>query len=206
MSLNFKAVIFDFGGVLAEEGFREGLLDIGRRNRLDPDQFRKIADDLIYASGYLIGRAGESRYWDMLRDRTGIRGTDAELRGEILKRFLLRPGMVEFAITLRTRGFITAILSDQTNWLDEIDRQTPFFQHFPYIFNSYHIGKSKRDPTLFGDVCAAMGTDPGETLFIDDTAEIVKRASDEGLFVLLFRDEESFRNDFGKLERGGHFT
>ncbi len=32
-----KAVLFDFGGVLAEEGFREGLKSIGRKNGLDPE-------------------------------------------------------------------------------------------------------------------------------------------------------------------------
>jgi putative hydrolase of the HAD superfamily len=34
-----KAVLFDFGGVLAEEGFREGLKAIGVKNGLDPDDF-----------------------------------------------------------------------------------------------------------------------------------------------------------------------
>jgi glutamate-1-semialdehyde aminotransferase len=29
-----KAVMFDFGGVLAEEGFKEGLMAIGRKNKL----------------------------------------------------------------------------------------------------------------------------------------------------------------------------
>ena len=42
-----KTVIFDFGGVLAEEGFREGLLAIARENGLDPDAFFFEVDSLI---------------------------------------------------------------------------------------------------------------------------------------------------------------
>jgi hypothetical protein len=37
-----KAVVFDFGGVVAEEGFREGLKAIGRKNGLDPRVFSRL--------------------------------------------------------------------------------------------------------------------------------------------------------------------
>jgi putative hydrolase of the HAD superfamily len=41
-----NAVVFDFGGVLAEEGFMEGLKAIARKNGLNPDEFFKIAIDI----------------------------------------------------------------------------------------------------------------------------------------------------------------
>ena len=34
-----KAVLFDFGGVIADEGFWKGLQAIGKENGLDPDDF-----------------------------------------------------------------------------------------------------------------------------------------------------------------------
>ena len=42
-----KAVLFDFGGVLAEEGFRNGLLELGRRQGLNPQTVpgRNLARD-----------------------------------------------------------------------------------------------------------------------------------------------------------------
>jgi putative hydrolase of the HAD superfamily len=196
-----KAVIFDFGGVLAEEGFREGLWAIGRKNGLDPEEFRKTADELIHETGYVTGRTDESRYWDMLRMKTGIEGTARELRDEIVKRFVLRPEMLGFADNLADRGLTTAILSDQTNWLDEIDRDTPFFRHFRYVFNSYKIKKSKRDPSVFGDICAAMGVDPDRSLFIDDNADNIRRASNEGLKVLLFTSIGRFKQEIAEFVR-----
>jgi len=54
-----KAVIFDFGGVLAEEGFREGLKVIATKNRLVPDEFFKAAEDVIHETGYVTGKADE---------------------------------------------------------------------------------------------------------------------------------------------------
>ena len=54
-----KAVIFDFGGVLAEEGFREGLKVVAIKNGLDPEEFFKIAEEMIYKTGYLTGMTDE---------------------------------------------------------------------------------------------------------------------------------------------------
>ena len=198
---SIKAVIFDFGGVLAEEGFREGLWAIGRKNGIDPEEFRKTADELIHETGYVTGRSDESEYWDMLRMKTGIKGTARELRDEIVKRFVLRPEMIGLVDKLADRGLITAILSDQTNWLDEIDRDTPFFRHFRYVFNSYKIKKSKRDPSVFRDICAAMGVDPDTSLFIDDNAENIQRAANEGLKVIRFHTVDLFKREIAKFVR-----
>jgi len=198
---SIKAVIFDFGGVLAEEGFREGLWAIGRKNGMDPEEFRKTADELIHETGYVTGRSDESEYWDMLRMKTGIKGTARELRDEIVKRFVLRPEMIGLADKLADRGLITAILSDQTNWLDEIDRDTPFFRHFRYVFNSYKIKKSKRDLSVFRDICAAMGVDPDTSLFIDDNAENIQRAANEGLKVIRFHTVDLFKREIAKFVR-----
>src|SRR5450756_2758808 len=138
-----KAVLFDFGGVIAGEGFFKGLQAIGRESGLDPDEFFRTVDALIYETGYLIGNADEAFFWNTVRKRTGLRRTDAELRDEIVKRFSPRPEMISSADLLRSKGFIVAMLSDQTNWLDEIDQETGLFRHFDRIFNSYRIHKSK---------------------------------------------------------------
>jgi putative hydrolase of the HAD superfamily len=93
---------------------------------------------------------------------------------------------------LKSSGFVAAILSDQTNWLDEINRKTPFFHYFHYVFNSFHIRKSKRDTTIFRDICSEMGLNPHEVFFIDDNKENIKRASGEGLKVIHFKDVKNF--------------
>lgn len=199
MAQPLKAVIFDFGGVLAEEGFRDGLLAIGRKYEADPERFRKTADDLIHKTGYVTGAADEAAYWEALRKRTGINGTDAELRREILSRFTLRPEVLAVADGLHSRGYITAVLSDQTNWLEELDKATPFLHRFDRVFNSYRVRKSKRDPSVFDDVCSVLGVKPGEALFIDDNPDNIRRAADRGLRVVLFTESALFRDELERL-------
>jgi putative hydrolase of the HAD superfamily len=194
-NVKVKAVLFDFGGVVAEEGFLEGLRAIGRRFGLSPGEFSRMADELIMSSGYVTGRISESAYWEAVRERAGIAAPDGELRAEILGRFVLRPDVLDCVRKARDAGCFTALLSDQTNWLDEIDVRTPFLHVFDFVFNSYIMKKSKQDPTVFADVCAAMGVAPEEALFVDDRPANLERARSAGLETVLVTDSESIRQE-----------
>ncbi|MRR38090.1 HAD family hydrolase, partial [bacterium] len=105
---------------------------------------------------------------------------DEALRLEILNRFTLRPPMLDLVERLKSRGFTVGILSDQTNWLDELDDRFGFYCRFDYIFNSFHMGKSKNDPTHFDDVLRLLNRLGREVLFIDDNDGHVGRAVERG--------------------------
>ncbi len=187
-----RAAVLDFGGVIAEEGFRLGLEAIALRNDVDPAGVYREAEDAIYDTGYIAGRGTEADFWERLRRRTGIEGTDEALEDEILRRFALRPRMVAAVRALRREGVVVAILSDQTDWLERLDARDRFFMEFDRVFNSYRLGKGKRDATIFDDVVRALGVLPGEALFVDDNPGHVERARSRGLVARLFRGEETF--------------
>ncbi|MEW6117582.1 MAG: HAD family phosphatase [Nitrospirota bacterium] len=187
-----KSVLFDFGGVLAEEGFREGLKAVARKNSLDPDRFFEQAREIIYRTGYVTGHSDEASYWNTLRQETGISGSDAELRDEILRRFIPRARMLEHAEKIRYYGIITAILSDQTNWLDELNQRDHFYHYFDYVFNSFTLKKSKRDPSIFLDTAAHIGAKPEEMLFIDDDEGHIQRAASVGCRTIHFKSIDDF--------------
>ena len=196
-----KAVILDFGGVLAEEGFREGLKAIAERNGLAPEPFFAAAQELIHQTGYVTGSCDEARYWSVLKQSTGIKGNSTQYRREILNRFVLRDRMVGIVKRMRSHGLITALLSDQTNWLDEINRRSHFYRHFDFVFNSYVLKKSKRDPSVFRDVCDIIGIKPREALFVDDTIGNIRNAESAGMRTILFRSVEEFETALGEKLR-----
>ncbi len=193
------SIIFDFGGVIAEEGFKEGLRAIGAGNGLDPERFFAVARDLIYETGYVTGHAPERAYWDAVRRTTGVQSADADLRGEIISRFILRPDMLDEADRLWTHGLEVGILSDQTDWLDEIENATRFSRHFDRVLNSYHLGKSKRDPSLFHDVAAKLHRKPEEIQFIDDNENNVKTAAAQGWNAIHFTNIDSFKRELARV-------
>lgn len=187
-----EAILFDYGGVLAEEGFREGLMALARRFGLDPVQVYQEGSTAVYDSGYVLNRGSEADFWAMMSARTGLPPYDTSFTREILQRFVLRPGMLRVAGGLRAGGLLTAILSDQTDWLDLLNERDRFFRNFDRVFNSFHLGKGKRDPSVFPDVTAALGVEPGQTLFIDDSPGNVERAQEQGLRAIRFTGEGDF--------------
>ena len=201
-SHSIDTVLFDFGGVLAEEGFRDGLAAIGRLNGRPGEDLIRLGHELVHRIGYVTGRVPEKRWWDALRAEAAIGGTDETLRREILERFTLRPWMLELAAQLRLGGLTVGILSDQTNWLDEIDGRTGLYGRFDYVFNSYHMGKAKTDPGHFDDVLKLLNRRGTEVLFVDDLAGHVGRASQRGWNAILYRRREEFLQEMSRAIPG----
>jgi putative hydrolase of the HAD superfamily len=190
------AILFDFGGVLAEEGFRNGLVALANEQQLDVDNMPEEGMRAVYDSGFVLGRGTAANFWALLRKRTGLQGEDEELTQRILDGFVVRPWMIDLVGELNTRGYVTGILSDQTQWLDKLNEQYNFYKSFDHIFNSYYLGKGKQDPTLFTDVAAVLGLPPAQILFIDDDAGNVDRARTSGYQGLQYISQQQFLTEF----------
>jgi len=190
--MNVRAVVFDFGGVVAEEGFRAGLHAIAVRFDLDPDAFYRAANEAVYGTGYVTGTGSEAAFWQQLREKFGLTVPDPELRREILNRFVPRRWMLETVRAIRKRGLVAALLSDQSDWLDLLDGKYHFFKEFDAVFNSYYLGKSKRDPTIFDDTVKALQVSAQRTLFVDDNPDHIKRAAGKGLMAHTYKDRATF--------------
>jgi putative hydrolase of the HAD superfamily len=197
--MNIDAVLFDFGGVIAEEGFKQGLAAIAQAHGLDESTFIHVAYDTIYSTGYVLGKVSENTFWNTLRQKTGVTGDDASLNNEIFSRFIVRDWMIDLVKKLKTSDITVGILSDQTDMLDKLDKKYDFFRFFDYVFNSYHMGKGKRDPSLFDDIVHTLKTEPHRVLFIDDDPGNVERAKKKGWQGIQYIDRERFQKDIEEI-------
>ena len=190
--MKIQAILLDFGGVIAEEGFQQGLYAIADRFGLDQKRFFQLANEAVYNSGYVTGTGSEKDYWNEVREHSGIIADDEELRQEILSRFIPRDWMLEIIRSLRQQEKVIAILSDQTDWLDQLDARYHFYQYFDAVFNSFHLGKTKRDPAIFAEILSALEANGKETLFVDDNISHIDRATAAGLQTHHFNDRDTF--------------
>jgi FMN phosphatase YigB (HAD superfamily) len=186
-----EVVLFDFGGVIAEDGWKKGLQVIAKTNGLDESKFLQDAMNTIYATGYLLGKAPESRFWSALREKTGIKEDDASITQAIFPRFVIRDWMIDLVKKLKAKQITVGILSDHTDWLDKLNQRYDFFKWFDHVFNSYYLGKGKRDSSLFDDVACTLGRRPGRILFIDDDPGHVDRATKKGWKAIRYVDRDS---------------
>ena len=199
MTSPISAILFDFGGVLAEEGFRNGLIALANEQGVDVKSIPEQGMRAIYDSGFVVGKGSASDFWALLTSRSGLQGEEEKLTQRILDGFVIRPRMMQLVRELRSRGYLTGILSDQTHWLDLLDKRYGFYKEFDHIFNSYYLGKGKQDPSLFADVAVILGLSPAEILFVDDDNGNIARARVSGYQVLQFNNQQEFFMELEKM-------
>lgn len=195
---SIRTILFDFGGVLADDGFFETLQTLEQQQHLEvnlPEEGIRA----VYDSGFVLGNGSESDFWALLRERSGLRGEDRELSRRVLDGFRLRPGMLAVVRALRQRGVLVGLLSDQTEWLDRLDAKYGFYREFDRLYISYRMGKGKRDPSLYDDIARDLGFEPQQILFIDDNPGNIQRAASRGWQTILFRDEQTLRSELLEL-------
>lgn len=182
-----QAVIFDFDGVIAERGFRAALRTLAARCELDYSPLPTLAMQALIDSGYLTGRGGEADWWQQLQAGLGPLGSSAQFRVDLLAASVVRPWQLALARRLATAGYRTAVLSDHTDWLDDIESRHPFAHAFGHVFNSYYLGACKRETAAFATVLDALDVAPGQAAFIDDNPDNVARAAALGMTGIVYR-------------------
>ena len=196
---SIKAVLLDYGGVIADEGFQNGLRLMAREQCIDEDTMMNVARSAVYDSGFILGWCTEDEFWKWMREGSGLKGSDDELTKRILDGFVLRPWMIAWLQQLNTQGYITGILSDQSHWLDWLNERDHFFEFFDHVFNSCHMGEGKRNQALFPDIAEQLALSPNEILLVDDIKSNVTRAQAAGWQTIHYVDKVDFLETIDKL-------
>lgn len=82
---SIKSVLLDYGGVIADEGFQNGLRAMAHEQGLDGDAMLQVAKYAVYDSGFVLGSGTENKFWTCMREGSGLKGSDAELTKRILE-------------------------------------------------------------------------------------------------------------------------
>ena len=189
MNRQIRAVYFDLGGVYYTEGFREGLFAIARKHDLIEEEFYQTATEVIFNTGYVQGKVSETKFWEQLAKDAGIDESLITEREIILAAFKPLPGMPELAARVREKIPI-GLLTDQCNWLYELDDRDNLLTAFDTVVNSYEEGYTKRDMEIFRIACERLALLPGELAFFDDNPDNIDRANEFGIRAFLFENAE----------------
>lgn len=61
-----RAVLLDYGGGIADGGFRNGLIEMAHEQRLDLDLMLSVAKRTIYDSGFVLGWGTEGEFLERI--------------------------------------------------------------------------------------------------------------------------------------------
>lgn len=192
----FKAVIFDFGGVItsspfeafnrleAERGFPQDF--VRRVNTADPDsnawaRFERAEitaaefDALFAAEAAALGHALPGR--DVL----------AVLAGAI------RPAMVAALDTLKVHGYMLGCITNNVptghgagmaRSGDRSDAYEAIFARFEHVIESSKAGLRKPDPRIYLMMCEALALSPADCVYLDDLGINCKPAAQLGMHAI----------------------
>ncbi|MGD8353842.1 MAG: HAD-IA family hydrolase, partial [Pseudomonadota bacterium] len=163
---------------------------IADRLRVDGGDLYRQATDVIFSNGYVRGEAPESAFWEQLGQTADIELDLSAHREIILAAFKPLRGMPELVARIRER-IPVGLLTDQCNWLYELDDRDGLLGAFDTVVNSYEEGYTKRDMEIFRIACQRFGLLPEEIAFFDDNQSNIDRAVDFGMKAFLFEGPEN---------------
>ena len=197
-----QAVIFDIGGVLADDVWEHLLLDerrgIAALNNLPREEVASFGRELWQEFAYIpetVDRdwmALEHAYWMKFKERFGLT-QPLSFFTEQTERFI-KPveGMADLLAHLKAADMELAICSNNTEfWLKrQIDKlELQRFFETEKIVSSCKVGASKSSPNfeMFREVITALGgISPSACIFVDDRSGNVERAIEFGMNAILF--------------------
>jgi putative hydrolase of the HAD superfamily len=86
------------------------------------------------------------------------------------------------------------LLTDQTNWLYDLDERDGLLNEFDETVNSFEEGYSKREPEIFRITCQRLGMIPEDLIFFDDNPDNVRRSNDFGIEAYVFNGPANSRD------------
>jgi len=196
--LVLRAVVFDYGMVLTGPPDPTAHAAMMRITGLSTERLDTLywADRHAYDEGSLTGQA----FWQKL-----ARDARISLNHSAIDELILLDGrmwmtenqpMLNWQLALKQRGLLTAILSNMGDTVHRaMERELPWLSRFDVLVWSYKLRIAKPDPAIYLYVLEKLGTDPAETLFIDDRPDNIKAALALGMKGLVFSTVEKLRSD-----------
>ena len=187
--MGLRAVVFDYGMVLTGQPDPEAHARMIELTGLPADRFEPLywADRHAYDEGQMTGL----EMWQKLARDGGV-----TLSADVLDELnqcdgrmwsTVNPAMVAWARALKQQGLLIGILSNMgDNVQQTLCRRHAWIQEFDVLVWSYLLRLAKPDPAIYHYTLGKLGTEPQETLFIDDKLVNIEAAQAVGMKAIQF--------------------
>lgn len=180
----YKAVIFDFFGVIHSDPFHRWL------NRHELDQSGELEE-----SSQLLdrGEINDDEFYRRLADLSGQ--TQQNVKKVFGDTDLIDKDLVKLIKELGPHYKIGLLSNSSGRYLRPILEQHGLLELFDEITVSAEVGLIKPDLAIFHHVLGELGVEAGEALFIDDNPRNVAAAKSVGMGALVFTGERALRKE-----------
>lgn len=203
--MNYKAVIWDFGGVITSspfEAFNKFELD----NNLPKDIIRTInsenPDDNAWAK-FERNDIDINEFDTLFSKEADKKGF--QISGKQVVKLLsgdIRKPMVDFLLSLKENYKLGCITNNIQNSKDDkvnhLNQASQVMKIFDHIIESSKVGLRKPDPKIYYMSCDALGVRPEECIYLDDLGINLKPARKIGMTTIKVIDPNEAINEVKK--------
>jgi len=193
-----KSVIFDWGGVLIDDP-APGLMQYCAE-ALSVSKENYIKAHSKFAEDFQKGFVSEDIFWERVCSELNVPKPKAHsLWTDAFKAaYVPREDMFSVAALLQENGYRTAVLSNT-----EVPAMRYFHQlqydMFDVLVFSCAEGIRKPERKIYDLTVEKLGSQPAQSVLIDDKPEYIDGAKQAGLNTIIFRNIEQVKNELARL-------
>jgi len=193
-----ESVIFDWGGVLIEDPAPGIVKYCSEALAVSKEDYIKANDK--FAADFQKGLISEEKFWERICSELGISKPKVpSLWADAFKAaYVPREEMFSLAAGLGKKGYKTAFLSNT-----EKPAMQYFYQFrydmFDVLVFSCAEGTRKPERRIYELTVQRLGSEAGQSVFIDDKPEYINGAQQAGLNTILFESVSQVKNELARL-------
>lgn len=204
-----KAVLFDYGGVVAGDVRGFHVTDsVGQRVQGDPSieraakvwgfSYDKVMEGIEGDLGKLVrGQIREKEMWERFALAAGVvvlpSGYEALTGLGFAEIYPENEEVVSLIYELQGRGIVTGVLSNTVHTHAAINKGLGRYEKFDPVILSFEVGTKKPEERIYQvgvEKLAEKGISPKECVYIDDVAKYLEPAASLGMKTIHFRNGE----------------
>ncbi len=195
--MNYKAIIWDFGGVITSSPF-EAFNKFELSNNLPKDIIRSINSENPNNNAWAKferNDIGLDEFDELFSIESKKRGY--EISGKNVVKLLsgeIRESMVDFLLLLKNNFKLGCITNNIQNHkkerINHLSDASKVMEIFDHIIESSKVGIRKPDPKIYYMSCDALGVDPTECIYLDDLGINLKPARKIGMTTIKVIDPD----------------
>lgn len=198
---DYQAIGFDYGGVIAGRRGQNFNSAVCKYLGITEEQYKTIY--FRHNQKVNTGQVNWPKFWKIFLDDLGqpekLSGLIEISDRENASLTILNQDVLQVAAALKSNGYKTGILSNNTQENAKIIHSQKLEAYFDVIHISAETGFVKPDAKAFQHLANALSTKLNELVFIDDSQNSLKTAHECGFTLVLFKNVSQLKTDLKQL-------
>ena len=194
-----KSIVFDLGGVLYTYDHNKLMGEVSHELQIAKETVINAWKKGIVA--FETGKISEQYFWKIFLNELKVTYDLKILHKVVINHF--KPILKTLAIVHKLKDkFILGLISNQTSWIDELDKKYHFRELFNISLISKEVSLRKPQKEIFHLFIKKSNLKPNEIIFIDDSLDYKKEIEKIGIEFIHYKDSKQLAE---KLIKRGLF-